>query len=117
MTDLSIFCCQNAACQDFGQRSLDNLTVCDRYGKSDEIRVLRCKSCKGRFSERKGTVYFHAHLAKSEVDNILEHIREGNGIRRTGRLTFHHPDTVSRYRSVAGRHATNLHDELVALSP
>ncbi|MFL5906375.1 MAG: hypothetical protein ACJ75Z_02105, partial [Solirubrobacterales bacterium] len=31
--NLCRFCCQNERCPDFGERGLDNLTVCSRYGK------------------------------------------------------------------------------------
>lgn len=47
----------------------------------------------------------------------MEHLREGNGIRRTSRLVKHSKDTVLRYSALAGKHALNLHDELVAISP
>ena len=47
----------------------------------------------------------------------MAHLREGNGIRLTGRLTKHSKDTVLRYGALAGHQAINLHDELVAISP
>ena len=117
MSDLSSFCCQNSECTHYGKRNSNNLTVCNRYGKTKEIRLLRCGICKSRFSEYKGTPYFNSKLPKSEVTNILDHLREGNGIRRTGRLVKHDKDTVMRYSRLAGQHAVNLHDELVSISP
>ena len=39
MDDLSRFCCQNKDCPDYGQRDLDNLTVCARYGKNKQRRL------------------------------------------------------------------------------
>jgi LacI family transcriptional regulator len=53
--DLSRFCCQDPNCLDRGQRGLGNLTVCGHYGKTQSIRPLCCRTCKTRFSERKGT--------------------------------------------------------------
>ena len=117
MSDLSSFCCQNSECDHYGKRNCNNLSVCLWYGKTQQIRLLRCRICKARFSEYKGTPYFNSRLPKSEVSNILEHLREGNGIRRTGRLVKHSTDTVLRYNALAGQHALNLHDELVAISP
>jgi len=40
MDDLSRFCCQDEKCPDYGKRGAGNLSVSDRYGKSDEKRIL-----------------------------------------------------------------------------
>jgi hypothetical protein len=32
MDDLTIFCCQNPQCPDYGRRGLDNLRICFRNG-------------------------------------------------------------------------------------
>ena len=47
----------------------------------------------------------------------VEHTVEGVGVRKTGRLVGVGKDTVSRYVKLAGEHAEQLHDELVAFSP
>ena len=60
MDDLSRFCCRNSACPDHGQRGHGNLTVCGQYGRNQPIRLLYCRTCKARFSERKGTPLFGA---------------------------------------------------------
>jgi hypothetical protein len=117
MQELSQFCCQNSNCQHYGLRNKNNLTISGYYGKNKATRLLRCSICKSRFSENKGTVYFNSRLPKPEVNIMLEHIREGNGVRRTSRLCNHTKDTVNRYRNLAGLHAEKLHDELVAISP
>ena len=117
MDDLSRFCCQNPDCPLHGQRDLGNLSVCDRYGKGKQIRLLYCRSCKARFSERKGTPLFDARLPPEKVVSVLEHVAEGCGVRRTGRLCRVAPNTVARYRRIAGEHARDTHDELVAFSP
>ena len=117
MDDLSRFCCQNAECPDYGKRDNGNLTVCAHYGKKQQRRLLYCRNCKGRFSERKGTVLFHAHLAEEKIGAVLQHIQEGCGVRATARLTGVNPETVVRYSQLAGRHAKQVHDEVVAFSP
>jgi hypothetical protein len=48
--------------------------------------MLRCRTCKARFSERKGTRLFDARLPPEKVDSVLEHVAEGCGVRQTGRL-------------------------------
>jgi transposase-like protein len=95
--DLSRFCCQNLDCPLHGQRDVDNLSVCDRYGKHQPIRLLYCKACESRFSERKGTSLFHSCLPQEKA--VLEHLVEGNGIRQTERLVRVHRDTHSSIKA------------------
>jgi transposase-like protein len=114
--DLSAFCCQNPQCPDYSQRGKGNLTVPMRYGRGQR-RLLRCRTCKARFSERKGTPLFGAQLPEDKVAAALSHIVEGVGVRKTGRLVGVNKNTVVRYCLLAGDHARQLHDELVAFSP
>ena len=117
MDDLSRFCCLNSDCPEHGKRGAGNLTVTSRYGPDKSRRMLRCRTCKARFSERKGTPLFGAQLAPEKVVSVLEHIAEGGGVRQTGRLCKVNRNTVVRYSRSAGEHARQLHDELVAFSP
>ena len=117
MDDFSRFCCQNSRCRDLGRRDAANLTVTGRLGKSRQYRLLYCRTCRVRFSERKGTPLYRAHLPEDKVTSILEHIHEGCGVLKTARLVKVHPDTVSRYSRTAGEHSRAAHDELVAHSP
>ena len=117
MDDLSRFCCLNPDCSDHGKRSHGNLTVPMRYGPNKSRRLLRCSTCTTRFSERKGTPLFDARLSTVTANSIFAHVAEGVGTRKTARLTGVHPDTVTRYIRLAGRHAEQLHEELVAFSP
>ena len=117
MDDLRRFCCQNPDCLDAGKRGHGNLTVTMRYGPGKARRMLRCSTCKVRFSERKGTPLFDARLPGNTAAAVLGHVAEGIGTRKTARLTGVHPDTVTRYIRLAGDHAEQLHDELVAFSP
>jgi transposase-like protein len=117
MDDLSRSCCQNPQCPLHGRRDAGNLSVCDRYGKDDHIRLLYCKACKARFSERKGTPLFDCRMPEEKATAILHHLAEGNGIRQAGRLVGAHRDTVVRLARAAGDHAHDAHDELVAFSP
>ena len=115
--DLSRFCCHSAECPDHRLRGAGNLTVCGRYGKQKQHRLLYCRTCRYRFSERKGTPLFDSRLPPEKVETVLEHIAEGCGVRQTGRLCKVNRGTVGRLSKIAGEHARDLHDELVALSP
>jgi transposase-like protein len=117
MDDLSRFCCLNPNCPDLGKRGHGNLTVSYRYGPNQSRRLLRCATCKARFSERKGTPLFDSRLPAEEAAAIFAHLAEGVGTRKTARLTGVHHDTVTRYTRLAGAHAERLHDELVVFSP
>src|SRR5438270_5473781 len=117
MDDLSRFCCLNSRCPNFGRRDAGNLTVTGRLGKSRQRRLLYCRTCKDRFSERKGTPLFDTRLSDDQAVAVLQHIAEGVGVRKTSRLLGVSKDTVVRYSLRAGEHAQQLHDELVALSP
>jgi len=115
--DLSRFCCQNPRCPDGGRRAAGNLTVCGRYGRRETFRLLYCRTCKARFSERKGTALFNARLPTPTAVSVLEHLADGCGVRQTGRLARVSRGAVGRLCRVAGGHARALHDELVAVSP
>lgn len=117
MEDLARFCCQNTECVDYGRRGQGNLTVCGQFGKNEPIRLLYCRTCKARFSERKGTPLFGSKLPREKLVSLLEHVSEGCGVRATSRLAKVHRDTVTHYVRAAGDHAQQLHDELVSFSP
>jgi hypothetical protein len=115
--DLNLFCCQNQQCVAYGRKGAGNLRVIDHIGKHKDIRLLQCRTCRSRFSEHKGTVFYRSHTPAEKVVSILEHVHEGCGMRQTGRLTRVKEHTVIRYARLAGAHAGRLHEELLAFSP
>jgi LacI family transcriptional regulator len=117
MDDLSCFCCPNPDCPLSGQRGQGNLTACARYGTAGQYRLLYCRTCKYRFSERRGTPLFGCRLPRDQLLAVLRHLADGCGVRQTARLVGVGKDTVGRLARAAGEHARRLHDELVAFSP
>ena len=115
--DLSRFCGQNPDGPDHGQPGLGNLTACSRDGKHKHIRLLYCRTCRYRVSERKGTPLFGSQWPQDKALSVFQHIADRNGVRATARLVGVAPNTVVRYSRLAGGHARALHDEFVALSP
>jgi transposase-like protein len=111
------FFCHNAACADHGKRGHGNLYFRGWSGRGKKIRRVYCRTCKRSYSERKGTALERSRLPPDKAVAILDHVREGVGVRATSRLTGVARDTVARYVALAGGQAKNLHDELVALSP
>jgi hypothetical protein len=117
MDDLDRFCCLNEACADYGKRGQGNVRVCFFYGPHKQRRLLACRTCQQRFSERKGTALFDTRLPEDKAVSILAHLREGVGVRKTSRLVGVHRDTVTRLALAEGEHSRQLHDERVAFSP
>ncbi len=115
--DLSRFCCQNGDCPDHGKRGLGDPTVCSRYGKQKHLRLLYCRSCRYRFSERQGTPLSGSQLSPDKSLSVFRHLADRTGVRATARLVGVAPNTVVRYSRRVGGHARALHDEFVALSP
>jgi len=115
--DLSRFCCQDPNCPDSGQRGHGNRTVCGHSGTARPIRLLSCRTCKARFSERKGTPLFRCCLPEDKALDVIGHLADRNGVRATARRVGVTPNTVVRYARRVGEHAQRLHDELVAFSP
>jgi transposase-like protein len=116
MEDLSTFCCLNRDCAEYGKRGGPNVAVRARYGPHRR-RLLYCKTCKARFSERKGTPLFACRLDEAVARSALAHLQDGCGVRQTERLVGVHRDTVTRLGRKAGEHARAAHGELAALSP
>lgn len=117
MHPIEVFCCLNSECPNYGLRGKGNLRFGGWSGHKKAIRMVRCRTCGARFSERTGTPLANSRLPVETTLSILDHVREGCGTRSTARLVQVSPNTVTRYIRLAGRHGQSLHDELVALSP
>ena len=84
---------------------------------NEDRRVLACRTCQFRFSERKGSALYRCKLPDDKALSVLQHLQESCGVRQTSRLVGVNKDTVIRLAVVAGRHAQEVHDEVVAFSP
>jgi hypothetical protein len=111
------FFCHNSACADHGKRGNGNVYFRGWSGRDRRIRMVYCRTCKKSFSQRKGTALERSQLPTEKAVCVLDHLREGCGVRATSRLTGVSRDAVSRHLARAGGQAKNLHDELVAFSP
>jgi hypothetical protein len=109
--------CHNSACAEHGKRGHGNLYFRGWSGRDKRIRMVYCRTCKRSYSQRKGTALERSQLPTDKAVSVLEHLREGCGIRATSRLTGVSRDAVSRHLAKGGDQAKLLHDELVAFSP
>jgi LacI family transcriptional regulator len=114
--DLSRFSCQNANCPDHGLRDRGNLTVAFRYGKDKRHRMLSCRTCRYRFSERKGSLLFGSQLTDEKAASLLQHLAGRDDIHATARRLGVNPNTAFRYSRLARQHPQQIHDELAACS-
>ena len=73
--------CHNSACPDHGKRGHGNVYFRGWSGRDQRIRMVYCRTCKKSYSERKGTAFERSQLPTDKVVSVLDHIREGCGIR------------------------------------
>ena len=68
--DLSRSCCPNLRCPDHGRQGIGNLTACAHHVKGKKRRMLSCRSCKARSSEREGDspVWFPVDRGEGRLD-------------------------------------------------
>lgn len=105
--ELSEFYCPNPDCPDYGVRGLGNIACYETYGKHS-LRLLRCRSCKKRFSERRDTLFWGAHIHEEDIVRVVRCLAEGNSIRATARILGFNKNTVFRIFDVAGRHCERI---------
>ncbi len=113
MKPIEEFGCVNEACPDVGKRGAGTLRVHQTYGKYQPIRLLECKTCGVRFSERRHTPLEDCRMPEDRAVRIFHHLAEGCGVRQTCRLTGASKDAVQRLQRKAGEHAKSVHEELV----
>lgn len=107
MLEIKYYACPNEACADHGERGKGNISKQFQYGKQKRT-MLRCKTCKTRFSETKGTPLEGMKLAPEIVGQILRVTAEGNGVRATGRITGVSKNAVNRVILKVGRHCEKV---------
>ncbi|CAK0753195.1 hypothetical protein CCP3SC1_210009 [Gammaproteobacteria bacterium] len=93
---IEVFYCRNVDCPDFRIREKENLRWHGWSGHSHRILGIYCRTCRKYFSERKGIVLEQSRLPEEKVESLLEHLREGCGVRQTARLTHVSQNTVNR---------------------
>jgi transposase-like protein len=112
MLEIERLACVNERCPDFGIKGKGNLTPQFSYGRHGRW-MLRCKTCKTRFSETKGTALQNLKLAPEVVGQILRVTAEGNGVRPTGRIVGVSKNAVNRVILRVGEHCEKALRELL----
>lgn len=89
------FFCPNESCGDHGKKGLGNIVIYHRYGK-DQRKLLKCKTCKFTFSERRNTLFFGLHTNESKIKEVIFHLLEGMSFREAASASDLDKDTVQR---------------------
>jgi len=93
--NLDDYFCPNEACDDHAKRGLGNIAIYDRYGR-DRRRLLRCKTCNFKFSERRSTFFFGLHTKESKIKEVLSLLLKGMSFREAAVESGLDKDTVHR---------------------
>jgi len=111
MDILEIFC-PNESCKDYGKKGQGNIVCYEIYGKN-KTKLLRCRTCKTRFSERRNTVFFGFHTDEDTIATVVRCLAEGNSIRATARIMSIDKDTVARVFERASSHCKRVLNSLL----
>jgi len=121
--DWSAQSCPRLSCSLFGEAARGNIRPRGWIGRRRDIRLLSCKVCGSRFSERSRTALQRSKLTPRLFASIAEHLAEGCGLRSTSRLCGVAVTTVLRVLVRVGTQARRLHDlkvrelAIVAMQP
>jgi hypothetical protein len=102
--NLEDFWCWNEDCPDYGKKGQGNIQLHDRKGGKD-MAILKCKTCKQRFSERRGTFFFGLRTPKAEILRALSLLPEKGSIRAVSRVTGFDKGTIVEWIKLAGKQA------------
>jgi transposase-like protein len=89
------FCCPNQLCEDHGKKGRGNIVLDHRYGKNQR-KLLKCKTCNSRFSERHSTFSFGLHTQDSKIKEVILCLMNGMSFREAAAASDLDKDTVQR---------------------
>ena len=93
--NLKDFFCPNESCQDHGKKGQGNIVLYHKYGK-EERKLLKCKTCNFRFSERRSTIFFGLHTQENKIREVILNLLEGMSFREAADASDIDKDTVQR---------------------
>lgn len=93
--EIAGFFCPNEACPDYGKRGMGNITLYNKYGRENR-RLLKCRTCNFKFSERRNTFFFGLHTKESKIREVIAYLLEGQSFREAAATAGIDKDTVLR---------------------
>ncbi len=107
--------CLEKSCPDYGKVQGKEQHNIIKFGKTKAGRQrYKCNSCKGAFTERKGTIFYRRHTSEEEIIGTLALVAEGNRISSLARSKGHKEDTIIDWIREAGKHAEAIEEALLA---
>jgi hypothetical protein len=104
--------CPNQECPDYGKKGRGNLVCSGTYGPR-QTKLLCCRSCGTRFSERRNTLFFGLHTDEDTIEQVVRCLAEGKSIRLTAKQMGINKNTVQRIYERAGIHCQRVLTELM----
>ncbi len=89
------FFCPNEGCPDYGKRGMGNIALYNRYGREGR-RLLKCRTCNFKFSERRNTFFFGLHTKESKIREVIMYLLDGKSFREAAMDAGIDKDTVLR---------------------
>jgi transposase-like protein len=107
--------CPNESCPDYGKLQSEQQHNIIKFGKTKAGRQrYRCKTCKGTFTETKGTLFYRRRTDEDEIIEVLALIAEGSRISSLARVKGHKEETIIDWIREAGKHAEAIEAMLMA---
>ncbi len=89
------FFCPNKYCDYHGKKGLGNIIVHYTYGR-DQRKLLRCKTCNSKFSERRETLFYRMHTKETKIKEVINYLLGGMSYREAATAASVDKDTVQR---------------------
>lgn len=89
------FFCPNDSCSDYGKKGMGNIVIYNKYGR-DNRRLLKCRTCNFKFSERRNTFFFGLHTEESKIKEVIIYLLDGKSFREAAVTAGIDKDTVLR---------------------
>lgn len=107
------FFCLNRLCSDYGKRGLGNIVLRNHYGRG-QVKLLKCKTCNLRFSERRFRFSFGLHTEETKIGEVIRYLMEGKSFREAAETAGIDKDTVNRIWKKFVQYCEESLDTLVA---
>jgi transposase-like protein len=107
--------CPNEACPDYGKLQQDQSKPnLKKIGKTRAgIQRYQCKTCKGTFTETRGTIFYRKRTPEHEILETLVLLAEGNRISSLTRAKGFKEDTILEWLREAAAHADQVEGVLM----
>jgi transposase-like protein len=114
LTQVGTFC-PNPTCSAYGQVQDAAHPNIIRFGVTKAGRQrYQCTTCRGTFTETKGTLFYRRRVGEAEILRTLAQIAEGSRISSVSRTTGHKEDTILAWLREAAQQVTAIEAVLLA---